>query len=70
MDFNDMMGTLFDKMGQEKVHALFPRDNTHTNEAGADLNAANVVAGLKAMNSPLVNYLSEKGKAVAAYKKE
>jgi lysophospholipase L1-like esterase len=70
MDFNDMMGTLFDKMGQEKVHALFPRDNTHTNEAGADLNAANVVAGLKAMNSPLVNYLSEKGKAVPAYKKE
>ncbi len=69
MDFNDMMGTLFDKMGQQKVHALF-RDNTHTNDAGADLNAANVVAGLKAMNSPLVNYLSEKGKAVAAYKKE
>jgi lysophospholipase L1-like esterase len=39
MDFNKMMGEKFDQLGQEKVHAMFPRDNTHTNAAGADLNA-------------------------------
>ena len=66
MDFNTMMGEKFDKMGQEKVHPLFT-DTTHTKPEGADLNAAGVVAGLKSMNSPLVNYLSEKGKAVEAY---
>ena len=70
MDFINIMGEKFDTMGREKVHALYPRDTTHTNEAGADLNAAGVVAGLKAMNSPLVKYLSEKGKAVPAYSKD
>jgi rhamnogalacturonan acetylesterase len=67
MDFNTIMGEQFDKWGQEKVHALF-RDTTHTNEAGADVNAQGVIAGLKSMNSPLVSCLSEKGKAVEPYK--
>jgi lysophospholipase L1-like esterase len=70
MDLINIMGDQFDKMGREKVHPLFPRDTTHTNEAGANLNAAGVIAGLKGMNSPLVNNLSEKGNAVAAYKRE
>lgn len=71
MDFNTIMGELYDKLGQEKVTTLFnPRDTTHTNAAGADLNAANVVAGLKAMDSPLIKYLSEKGMVVEVYKKQ
>jgi lysophospholipase L1-like esterase len=68
MPFNQMMGEKFDEMGQEKVHALFPRDNTHTNAAGADLNAAGVVSGLKWLKSPLLQYLNDKGKAVEEWK--
>lgn len=67
MDFNKMMGEQFDALGQEKVHAMFPRDNTHTNEVGADKNAAGVVAGLKFLNAPIVKFVNEKGAAVAAY---
>jgi lysophospholipase L1-like esterase len=66
LDLINIMGDQFDKMGQEKAHALF-QDTTHTKEAGADLNAAGVIAGLKALKSPLVEYLSDKGRAVEAY---
>jgi lysophospholipase L1-like esterase len=66
--FNQMMGERFDDLGQEKVHTMFPRDNTHTNAAGADLNAAGVVSGLKWLKSPLVQYLNDKGKAVEEWK--
>jgi lysophospholipase L1-like esterase len=67
LDHINIMGEVFEKLGQAKAKTYF-RDSTHTTEAGADLNAAGVVAGLKALNSPVVNYLSEKGKAVEAYK--
>ncbi|HVT89900.1 MAG TPA: rhamnogalacturonan acetylesterase [Tepidisphaeraceae bacterium] len=69
MDFINIMGDQFDKLGQAKVHPMFS-DTTHTRETGADMNAAGVVSGLKSMNSPLVTYLNDKGKAVAAWKKE
>jgi hypothetical protein len=49
------------------VHALFPADNTHANAKGADLNAQGVVAGLKYMNSPPVQYLNDKGRAIDPY---
>ena len=40
-------------------------DYAHTSPAGAERNAASVVAGLKGLrNLPLLNCLSEKGKAV------
>lgn len=68
LDHINIVGDQLDKLGQAKVAPLF-KDSTHTTEAGADLNAAGVVAGLKALNSPVVQYLSEKGKAVEAYKK-
>jgi len=67
LDHINIMGEVFEKLGQDKAKTYF-RDSTHTTEAGADLNAAGVVAGLKFLNSPLVNFLSEKGQAVAAYK--
>jgi hypothetical protein len=31
---------VYEKMGQEKVKEFFPKDHTHTSQAGADLNAS------------------------------
>ena len=39
----------YERMGEAKVRALFPGDDTHTNPEGAEFNAAAVVAGLKAL---------------------
>lgn len=47
IDLNALIADQYDKMGQEKVNAFFPADHTHTNDAGARLNAASVVEGLK-----------------------
>ncbi|WP_326984004.1 rhamnogalacturonan acetylesterase [Chryseobacterium sp. MYb264] len=47
LDLNDMVITEYQKMGAEKVKAFFPKDHTHTNEAGAKLNAELVVKGIK-----------------------
>jgi len=49
------------------VGTLFPSDHTHTNSAGAELNAASVVSGLKALRPCIVcAYFSEKAAAVPA----
>jgi lysophospholipase L1-like esterase len=67
MPYTEIMGEKFDEMGQEKVHPMFS-DQTHTRAAGADLNAAGVVSGLKWLKSPLVQYLNDKGNAVEEWK--
>ncbi len=68
--FVDVMNLVADKLdalGQEKVHALYPRDHTHFNAVGAELHAATVVAGLKSLRSnPVRKFLSAKGGAVEA----
>lgn len=67
VDLTSIVADKYEKMGQEKVKELFAGDHTHTNPAGAEINAASVVSGLKGVrNSPLVQYLSDKGKAVEA----
>ena len=70
VQFVDAMNLVADKLdalGQEKVHALYPRDHTHFNSVGADLHAATVVSGLKSLRSnPVRKILSAKGEAVAA----
>ncbi|MDQ3815905.1 MAG: GDSL-type esterase/lipase family protein [Armatimonadota bacterium] len=65
IDVTNIIADHYEKMGQEKVKEMFGPDYVHTSPAGADLNAASVVLGLKRINHPLVNYLSDKGKAVA-----
>jgi hypothetical protein len=56
----------YEEMGQEKVKELFAADHTHTSLAGAELNAACVIAGLKALKrNPLDAYFSAKAKEVA-----
>lgn len=49
IDLNAMASDAYDKEGQEKVKPTYftEKDNTHTNEAGAKLNAQLVAAGIK-----------------------
>jgi lysophospholipase L1-like esterase len=56
----------YEKMGEETVKKLFPRDHTHTNADGAELNAACVIAGLKSLKAnPLAAYFSARATDVA-----
>ncbi len=55
----------YKKAGAEKVETYFADKGTHTSDSGAKLNAACVIAGLKSLpTNPLMNYFSDKGKAV------
>jgi lysophospholipase L1-like esterase len=66
IDVTDLVADQFDAMGEGKVKALYPRDHTHFNPAGADLHAAAVVSGLKGLKPcPVSKWLSAKGEAVA-----
>jgi lysophospholipase L1-like esterase len=69
IDLTRLVADDYQKLGEEKVKALFGTDHTHTNAAGADLNAAHVVAGLKGIRKgPFGAFLSAKGAAVEADK--
>jgi lysophospholipase L1-like esterase len=58
IDLNDRIARKYEALGEEKVKALFPADHTHTNAQGAELNAATVVEGVRALKDcPLRNYL-------------
>jgi rhamnogalacturonan acetylesterase len=60
---------LYEKMGREAVAKLFIQDHTHTTTDGAAINAETFIAGLKGLTEmPLVDFLNNKGKAIAAYK--
>ncbi len=50
IDLNELIARQYDQLGAEKVEALFADEHTHTTRAGAELNAATVAAGLKALN--------------------
>lgn len=51
----------YEQMGQEKVKDYFPKDHTHTNEAGATLNAELVAEGVRNLKKcELKNYLKRK----------
>ena len=57
IDLNERIAREYDALGPEKVDALFADPHTHTSRAGAELNAAVVVAGLKALpEKPLDSY--------------
>ena len=65
IDVTKIVADQYEQLGQEKVAALFSGDHTHTSPAGADLNAASVVAGLKGLKrSKLTEYLSQRGKTI------
>jgi lysophospholipase L1-like esterase len=68
VDVTNIIADRYDAMGAEAVKAMFGPDYVHTSPAGADLNAASVVAGLKAIpNSPILALLSEIGQAIEPY---
>jgi rhamnogalacturonan acetylesterase len=65
IDLNEIIARQYDALGEAAVEAMFADPHTHTSRAGAELNAAAVVSGLKALpNDPVAQYFSAKGKAV------
>ena len=61
LDLNTMVIKKYEKMGAEKVKAFFPKDHTHTNEAGAIFNAEFVAKGIKDLKKcELKKYLKRK----------
>jgi lysophospholipase L1-like esterase len=58
IDLNGIIADQYDQLGPDKVKDFFPGDHTHTNEAGARLNAKAVVTGLRKIPStPVAAYL-------------
>lgn len=50
IDLNDSIALQYEQMGQQQVKELFPKDHTHTNMEGAELNAlivAKAISNLK-----------------------
>lgn len=58
IDLNELVARQYEAMGPDKVKLYFPADHTHTNPDGAQVNAAAVVEGLRALKRcPLRNFL-------------
>ena len=70
LDINEIIGRLYDQLGQEKVKPLFiVGAGPHTSLAGAETNALCVVAALKGLqNDPLQKYFSPKADSVTPAK--
>jgi rhamnogalacturonan acetylesterase len=67
VDLSRITSDRYQREGTEKVKAQFGSDATHTNPAGAEANAADVVAGLRGL--PGMNFdsmLSAQGKKIKA----
>lgn len=61
VDLNDLIAKRYETLGKEKVEGLFADEHTHTNPAGAAINAEMVAAGIKSLKDcPLAKYLREK----------
>ena len=58
VDLNEIIARECDELGPEEVAPLFAADHLHTTRAGAELNAAAVITGLKANQpNPLAAFL-------------
>jgi lysophospholipase L1-like esterase len=67
VDLTRLIADRFQREGADAVTAQFIDDTVHTNIAGAEANAKDVVAGLRAIKElPLRSMLSPLGRAVAA----
>ena len=67
VDLSRIVADKYQTLGEAKTREFFSPDHTHMNTAGADYQAACVVAGLKGLrNSPFPPLLSPKGEAVEA----
>jgi lysophospholipase L1-like esterase len=64
-DLTMVITDAYKKVGRDKVATFFSDVRTHTNNTGAQFNAACVIAGLKSLtNSPLAPYFSDKVKDI------
>ncbi|HVZ63879.1 MAG TPA: rhamnogalacturonan acetylesterase [Lacunisphaera sp.] len=69
VDLTRQLADELDFRGEQKAAELFVPDHVHPTAAGAELFAAQVVAGLKGLRkAPFGEWLSDKGRAVAADK--
>jgi rhamnogalacturonan acetylesterase len=60
IDLNELVAKKYEKLGPVKVKTFFPGDHTHTNKAGAELNAETVIQGIRQLKScALKVYLAE-----------
>lgn len=60
VDLNKITADKYDQLGSEKVKDYFYGDHTHTNEAGARINALSVIEGLKLdKRHPLNKYIKK-----------
>ncbi len=67
VDLNEIIARRYDAMGPDAVDGVFGDPHTHTNWAGAVINAESVVAGLRDLpGDPLGRYLSERGSKLPA----
>lgn len=58
IDLNTITADKYDKIGPDETKKFFPGDHTHTNAAGADVNAQSVAEGLRMQkNISLYKYL-------------
>ena len=65
VDLTNLVADRYEQMGEAVVTQMFPKDHTHTNDAGAELNARNVIAGLKAMReNAILRNLSAAGREI------
>ena len=64
IDLNETVASEYDKIGKDAVMKLFPQvtpdEHTHPNRAGAELNARHVLAGLRALGSPLTAFMVDR----------
>lgn len=68
-DLTIVIGDAYEKIRPTKVSTFFADKGAHTNDEGAQFNAARVVAGLKTLpGDPLGKYFSDKGKAIEPYR--
>jgi lysophospholipase L1-like esterase len=69
VDLNEIIARRYEALGTEKVEALFADEHTHTNAAGAEINAQGVISGLKGIKKcKLCDYFSARAKEVKAYR--
>jgi lysophospholipase L1-like esterase len=65
VDLTNIVADQYELLGAGRVAAFFPKDHTHTSAEAADLNAALVVSGLRALDGCLLaGMLSPLGQAV------
>ncbi len=68
VDLYEIIARRYENLGAEKVNDLFGDDHTHTNRAGAEVNAACVIAGLKGLGScALCDHFSTKAAIIEKF---